>query len=701
MQRYLIILGLLLIGGTGGFAVYHDVQQSREIRGIQQQLAAVQTVEADQQIDETELKAAQVLDNVYLTAVLPDRSVTYGTILQGQVNHDQLSVDTQIAMPGGQVMLAADIKADEIQHWQLADGSVTRAKIVNYAISSVKLTTGAVTEVKIRDGAVTGKKIARGQLTAVHLASNSVISAKVAKNAITEAKISKNAVTSTKIQADAITTEKIAARAVTTDDIAPGAVSAQVIADGSVTTAKLADGAVTTPKLADGAVTTAKLFDLGVTTGKIADAAITTAKITDLSITGGKLALGAVGTQQLADLAITAAKIATGTITGTQIASDGSVVKSIVGNSIVSVVNNNNGSYSIALTTSCAAGQILKYVSSAWQCDDDQGYFTPQDILRYPSFGTQKTDFYDNYSTAQHPTEPNYLLYLGAGKNGVVRHVFTVGMTPVFTNWTQINDYELRIYTGAGNIADTANPPSQYLDAQIPLGVLMGGVYDAARVKNISVETSIIDYMRADSNVTFTLNLPIPYQNGVLIQIWQKSPSQVFTGLGKYHWAAYEEGDTTFPYADWRLRASTATGTMNLNQTEKEFLNEPSGAGMLVGLYSSFKPINDSATMPDYLEANWSFYMDGSLTADWQTSGGEDIFGLNPFYFSAGEKGDQYSGTTYWDVDTSISEMYRIFTRDPIMWRNGVRGTYPNAVLDTNGSIAILETNILALYYSE
>lgn len=111
--------------------------------------------------------------------------------------------------------------------------------------------------------------------------------------------------------------------------------------------------AITTLTLEDGSVTSAKIADGAVGTAKLADGSVTEAKIKNGVITGGK--------------------IAPNTITGGLIANDGSVVKSIVGNSVLAATNNNDGSVSLSLTTSCANGQVLKWDGSSWACANDGG----------------------------------------------------------------------------------------------------------------------------------------------------------------------------------------------------------------------------------------------------------------------------------------------------------------------------------------
>ncbi len=667
------LAALVLVGSSSAYLLVRDVGRGRELKSIKSELAAVREGTRAESIDkaiinESFLAKARLTGGVYLTAQLTDGSLASATVLAASVTNGQLAPNATIQYPDGTTSRVTITMDGLIRGWQLGNGSVTTAKIIDSAVTVVKLAKGAVTEVKILNGAVKSKKIASGQIKAQHLASGSVVTAKIKNGAITGPKIANNSITAGKIANRSLSTDKFIDQSITDDQLMNGAVGSDQLADGSVTTRKLADGSVTTPKIADNAVTAAKV----------------------------------------ANLSITAAKIATGTITATQIASDGGVVKSIVGNSIVAVTNNNNGSYSIALTTSCSEGQILKFSGGAWQCaaDADTGYFTPQDILRYPSVGTQQTDWWDNGTDTnfRHATEPNYLLYLGAGQSGVVRNVWMTG-TVNFTNWTSVDDYELRIYIGAGDIANVANPPAAYLTTTIPLGIMLGAVYDSSRTANQPVETSVLDYARSSvaspliNTPTLSLNLPIPFENGVLIQVWKRSTNTVDLTLSKYHWVSYEVGATTFPYQTWRLKAQTLRDSLQETDQNVEFFNVASKPGMLAGIFSSTRSVGDVAGWMDYNEANWTFYPDGASQPVWQTSGAEDLFGINPFYYAGGEITKHDWGTT--QLASGAVEGYRLFIKDPLIWQNGIRGVFPNGFFNAGYEGNLLDVNFLTLYYAE
>lgn len=101
----------------------------------------------------------------------------------------------------------------------------------------------------------------------------------IADKSITSAKLADGAITSDKIPSKAITTAKLADGAVTTPKLADDAVTSEKIKDGEVKTADLADESVTTPKLANGAVTSEKIKDGEVKTVDLADGAVTYPKL--------------------------------------------------------------------------------------------------------------------------------------------------------------------------------------------------------------------------------------------------------------------------------------------------------------------------------------------------------------------------------------------------------------------------------------
>ncbi len=172
---------------------------------------------------------------------------------------------------------------------ELADSSVTTAKLNTSAVTTAKikalnitttlLAASAVTTVKLNTSAVTTAKIKALNITTTLLAASTVTTAKINTLAVTNPKLETSSVTATKIASSAVTTPKIKNLNVTTSKIAASAVTTAKINTSAVTTAKIKALNVTTTMLAASAVTTAKIKALNVTTTSIAASAVTEAKM--------------------------------------------------------------------------------------------------------------------------------------------------------------------------------------------------------------------------------------------------------------------------------------------------------------------------------------------------------------------------------------------------------------------------------------
>lgn len=92
----------------------------------------------------------------------------------------------------------------------LADGSVTTAKIADAAVTAAKLGVDAVITSKIADKAVTGNKIADTAIAFFHIQDNAVINSKIQASAVTSSKIQNGAVTGAKIANTTITLSNLA-----------------------------------------------------------------------------------------------------------------------------------------------------------------------------------------------------------------------------------------------------------------------------------------------------------------------------------------------------------------------------------------------------------------------------------------------------------------------------------------------------------
>ena len=114
------------------------------------------------------------------------------------------------------------------------------------------------------------------------------VDSNLADDSVTTAKIANDAVTAAKLASDAVVTASIVDDAVTAAKLASDAVVTASIADDAVTTAKIADDAVGADQLAASAVVTASISDDAVTAAKISSEPITvgiTSVVTASSLT--------------------------------------------------------------------------------------------------------------------------------------------------------------------------------------------------------------------------------------------------------------------------------------------------------------------------------------------------------------------------------------------------------------------------------
>ena len=206
----------------------------------------------------------------------------------------------------------------------LADGSVTSAKIANSTIATVDLADNSVTAPKIAADAVGSAQIADNAVTSSELASDSVGTTQIKDNAVTSANIAADAVGSAQIADGAVGASEIAANAVGSAQIADGAVGSSELAANSVGSAQIADSAVGSSEIAANAVGSAQIADSAVGASEIAANAVGSAQIADDAVGNSEIADDAVQNAQLADNSVAAANIAANAVGSAQIA-DGAV----------------------------------------------------------------------------------------------------------------------------------------------------------------------------------------------------------------------------------------------------------------------------------------------------------------------------------------------------------------------------------------
>jgi len=201
---------------------------------------------------------------------------------------DQTSVNVtklEVRSPQGAPLLTVDSEGD-LTAASLSGGSIAAGQVSvggstvidaggNWVGPGDTLPcSGCVSTSDLADGSVTSAKIANGTVYTTDLHDDSVTTAKIVNGTIQTADLANSAVTSA----------KIAAGAVGGTDLADLSVFTNHLVDGGITTPKIANGAVTSSKIAAGAVTGTAIANGSIASQDIADGTLTAA---DISPTGG------------------------------------------------------------------------------------------------------------------------------------------------------------------------------------------------------------------------------------------------------------------------------------------------------------------------------------------------------------------------------------------------------------------------------
>ena len=131
----------------------------------------------------------------------------------------------------------------------VADLSITTAKLAANAVTTEKIATNAVTKNKIQSDAVGEHELSISSVTQDKLRDDAVTQRKIADNAVGSGELRDDAVDTDAIVDDAVTSDKLATNSVTNDAIADDAVAQDQLATNSVTTDAIADDSATPAKL--------------------------------------------------------------------------------------------------------------------------------------------------------------------------------------------------------------------------------------------------------------------------------------------------------------------------------------------------------------------------------------------------------------------------------------------------------------------
>jgi hypothetical protein len=332
-----------------------------------------------------------------------------------------------------------------------------------------------------------------------------------------------------------------------------------------------------------------------------------------------------------------------------------------------------------------------------------------QQILDFPVLGPSQTQWAD---LSAGNIADQYLLRLGAGVSGVVRNVefyWLISMGRLGrilwsggSGYTDLKNWRIRVYVDCGDVADLSNPPAGALAVDLPWATLLGGEYGAEPAGERCIETDLFSILYFSDGapdgvraVCMSLRVPIPFENGVLIQIgWMNGNTWVpLAGTSDrefvYHECGYELGVLPATYADVRIKSRRTVAT-NAAPGDLTILDETSNAGWMIALWLAMSQAN---LQEGCFESDPSFTTDRTLGTVWQVGGVESLGGIQQaYYFSLGPVLDRLSGTLQ-TQENHGAEIYSLFMRRPLRWTDGCSGVYPmlgDAEGKYNGSITLL-----------
>lgn len=341
--------------------------------------------------------------------------------------------------------------------------------------------------------------------------------------------------------------------------------------------------------------------------------------------------------------------------------------------------------------------------------------FFPSDILlKHPKVGNTFTVMREGLHANSNNVTGNCIVYLGAGKSGIVRKIWfacsLAWLIPVPT-WEDLKDWRLRVYTDQGDLLvddeyDTVTPPPDTdPDVDISLASILGA-YFRGWPGDEHIEANLHETVTLTWNqehcIGITLNVPIPFDDGILIQLGKMIDGVFCPNYVPliYQWSIIDKGrlpDTissfVWPYKTWRLKSGSWDGATSVGNSAV-FLREYSGGGQAIMLFFAGKNDEGNAS---FAEENWTFDT-GNPTAKWEVSGTEDIFGVrNIFYFLLGKYNGRLFGLMHKDTTVGNAEVeaYKYFTDDSLWWKDGCFGYLPCI------GTPITEGHITCLYYQD
>ncbi|MGH2458487.1 MAG: DUF2961 domain-containing protein [Chloroflexota bacterium] len=201
------------------------------------------------------------------------------------------------------------------------------------------------------------------------------------------------------------------------------------------------------------------------------------------------------------------------------------------------------------------------------------------------------------------------------------------------------------------------------------------GFHAADATPNTNFATRYIGYSHDGFSDSYYAYLPIPFRSSIKIDLVNGSSSAAAT---------------VFAIADYHTGLAQAWGRMGRLHTFEQEVSVAAYAwqglvslveqssGTLWGVY--LRMIGGDANF-HFLEGNVQFYLDGSPTPNYESSGTEDYFN-NAWYFQTGVIFAEHSGCTRYDDVGHVVGAYRFHVEDPVPFDHALRARWQNGTAD-------------------
>lgn len=323
----------------------------------------------------------------------------------------------------------------------------------------------------------------------------------------------------------------------------------------------------------------------------------------------------------------------------------------------------------------------------------------PGAALLYPSVGVSRTLAYDTAPDVARPL-------LAVEGSGVVRSIWTT-LESVWDLRTALPDGEsatpdvrIRVYADSQGALDVSA-----LTPTIDLPILLLAGCQWARPEGWTWPYLDRGLRLAISPRGLEFAYPMPFSDGITITLETaacegldfNSGYPFSVGGSAFSWVQYELGNLPSGLLRrQRLKGALATGASDADSQPFVLASEDDGAGCVVGLFGAQRWTTGSGQNL-MLERNWQIATPSGDVL-WQTSGTEDLFRSNGFYFENGVQEGPDAGLFFALEDRGDVEYWRVFEpgRAPT-WADGVS-------LQLQGSSNVQEKflgRFVTLYYQE